>query len=56
MTQKCCICKKATVAHWIPADPGHKDTQYYPVCVDQWCKMKAWQLPYLKTQKQLPAR
>ena len=56
MTQKCCICKVKTVAHWIPSDPGDKDTMYYPVCADKWCKYQAWTLPSAKETKQLPAK
>ena len=56
MTQKCCICKTGVVAHWIPSDPGHKDTLYYPVCRSKFCKYEAWNLPSMKTNKQLPAK
>ena len=56
MTQKCCICKVKTVAHWIPADPGDKDTMHYPVCSSERCKFQAWRLPSEKKNKQLPVK
>ena len=42
MTQKCCICKTATVSHWIPVNGINKQDGFYPVCANSHCKYLAW--------------